>query len=55
MDVCLQKSDQISIVSIVGCIDASTAGQITDCLAERINSDKKHLVLDHKFYEPMSY
>lgn len=46
MDISVQKSGQISVVSIAGSIDALTADQIIGCVDEQINSGEKYLVLD---------
>ena len=54
MDISVQQSDQISIVSIAGSIDALTADQITGCIDERISSGEKHLVFDLSEVEFMS-
>ncbi len=54
MDISVQQSDQISIVSIAGSIDALTADQITGCIDEQISSGEKHLVLDLSEVEFMS-
>ena len=54
MDISVQQSDQISIVSIAGSIDAVTADQITGCIDERISSGEKHLLLDLSEVEFMS-
>ncbi|MCP4624923.1 MAG: STAS domain-containing protein [bacterium] len=54
MDISVQQSDQISIVSIAGTFDALTADQIVGCIDERISSGEKHLVLDLSEVEFMS-
>ena len=54
MDISVQKSDQISIVSITGSIDALTADQITGCVDEQINSGEKYLIIDLSEVEFMS-
>ena len=54
MDISVQQSDQISIVSIAGSIDALTADQVTGCIDERISSGEKYLVLDLSEVEFMS-
>ncbi|MCP4626221.1 MAG: STAS domain-containing protein [bacterium] len=54
MDISVKQSDQISIVSIAGSIDALTADQIVDCIDERISSGEKHLVLGLSEVEFMS-
>ncbi len=54
MDISVQKSDHISIVSIAGSIDALTADQIADCIDKRISSGEKHLVFDLSGVEFMS-
>ena len=54
MDISVQQSDQISIVSIAGSIDALTADQFAGCIDERISSGEKHLVLDLSEVEFMS-
>ena len=54
MDISVQKSDQISIVSITGSIDALTADQITGCVDEQINSGEKHLIINLSEVEFMS-
>lgn len=54
MDINVQKSDQISIVSIAGSIDAFTADQIMGCVNERINSGEKYLLLELSDVEFMS-
>lgn len=54
MDISVQQSDQMNIVSIAGSIDALTADQVTSRLTELISSVKKHLVLDLSKVEFMS-
>jgi anti-anti-sigma factor len=54
MDIRLRKSGQMSIVSIAGSIDASTADHITSFVDERISSGEKHLVIDLSEVEFMS-
>ncbi len=54
MDISVQQSDQISIVSIAGSFDALTADQIAGCIDERISSGERHLVLDLSEVEFMS-
>ncbi len=54
MDISVQQSDQISIVSIAGSIDALTADQFAGCIDERISSGEKHLLLDLSEVEFMS-
>ncbi len=54
MDISVQQSDQISIVSIAGSFDALTANRITGCIDERISSGEKYLVLDLSEVEFMS-
>ncbi len=46
MDISIQQSDQMSIVSIAGSIDAFTADQVSSRIDEQISSGEKHLVLD---------
>jgi len=54
MDINVRKSDQISIVSIAGSIDALTADRITNCIDERIHSGENHMVIDLSEVEFMS-
>ncbi len=54
MDISVQKSDQISIVSIAGSIDALTADQVAGYIDEQISSGEKHLLLDLSEVEFMS-
>jgi len=46
MDISIHRSNQISIVSIAGIIDALTVDQIAGSIDERISSGEKHIVLD---------
>lgn len=46
LDISVRKSDQVCIVAIAGSIDAFTAGQITECLVERIDGGDIWIVLD---------
>ncbi len=54
MDISVRKSDQISIVSIAGSIDALTADRITGCIDERISSGENQMVIDLSEVEFMS-
>jgi anti-sigma B factor antagonist len=46
MEISVKKSDQLSIVSIEGSIDALTADQVTTCLDEQIHDGAKNLLVD---------
>jgi anti-sigma B factor antagonist len=46
VDTLVKQQDQTTVVSIVGSVDALTAGELTDLLLENIDSQHVHLVVD---------